>query len=272
MSDETQSEFWTKRAEHWQKTAPKDASASDANQLLIRCADIGPGKRCLDLASGVGDPALSIALVVGESGSVVASDASAKMLQGARDRAAELGLGNMSFENTSMEALPFEDHAFDAVTCRFGLMHAGDPLAGLREARRVLRPGGKAAFMVHGPADKNTQWTVLHLSVQAFLDIDDQARFDKHYKFSADGELAALFAEAGFTDIQDELTVTTITEDVGGNFWEKSLLRSFGNRVEGLDADALAALNEAVAEAFLPFRKNGTYELWSSNRVAWGAA
>ncbi|MBT3989719.1 MAG: class I SAM-dependent methyltransferase [Rhodospirillaceae bacterium] len=268
---EQQDETWAKRAEHWRQAAPKGASNHDApNQILIKYADIGEGKKCLDLASGAGEPAISIALAVGEAGSVVATDASAEMLEGARERAANMGIKNISFENTVMEDLPFEDNTFDAVTCRFGLMHASDPLTGLKEANRVLKSGGKAAFMVHGPADKNNQWTSMHKCVQSFLEVDDQARFHKHYRFSADGELIAMLQEAGFTNVLDELTVTTITQEIGKIFWEANLMRSLGSRVEGLDEAKMSALNEAIAESLAPFKKNGAYELLSSNRMAYG--
>jgi ubiquinone/menaquinone biosynthesis C-methylase UbiE len=271
LMSEQQDETWAIRADHWRQVAPKGASKNDApNQILIKYADISQGKRCLDLASGAGEPAISIALVVDEAGSVIATDSSAEMLEGARERAENMGIKNMSFENTAMENLPFEDNTFDAVTCRFGLMHASDPLAGLKEANRVLKSGGKAAFMVHGPADKNNQWTSMHKCVQSFLEIDDQARFNKHYKFSADGELIAMLQEAGFTNVLDELTVTTITQEIGKIFWEANLMRSLGSRVEGLAEVKMAALNEAITNALSPFLKNRAYELLSSNRVAWG--
>jgi len=273
LKNDAQNESWAKRAEHWRKVAPKGAASDDTpNQALIKFACIAAGDRVLDLASGTGDPAMSLALAVGDQGVVVASDANMGMLNGARDRAANLGLSNLSFETAPMETLPFADATFDAVTCRFGLMHAGDPLAGLSEARRVLKPGRKAAFMVHGPPELNTQWTVLHQCVQSYLAIEDQARFDKHYKFSGEGELAAVFSEAGFTSIEHELAVTTVTHEGGASFWDASLVRSLGSRVEGLDASEMAALNAIISEAFAPYLDNGNYALKSSNRIASGTA
>ncbi|MBT7956272.1 MAG: class I SAM-dependent methyltransferase [Rhodospirillaceae bacterium] len=271
--NKSQDETWAKRAEHWRQVAPKGASTFDApNQTLIKWANVTAGSKCLDLASGAGEPAISIALEVGDTGSVVASDASKEMLAGAQERASSMGLKNIGFENTAMESLPFDADTFDAVTCRFGLMHAEDPLAGLKEARRVLKPGGRAAFMVHGPADKNTQWTTMHQCVQSFLEVDDQARFDKHYKFSAEGELAGLLEEAGFADVQDELTITTVVQEDGKMFWEGNLMRSLGSRVDGLDETQMAALNAAIGEAFANFKADGNYELLSSNLVAGGVA
>ena len=69
-----------------------------------------------------------------------------------------------------MEELPFDDDTFDAVTCRFGLMSSDDPAGTLREARRVLKPGRKAAFMTHGAQERNTLSNILEQVVRDVLD------------------------------------------------------------------------------------------------------
>jgi ubiquinone/menaquinone biosynthesis C-methylase UbiE len=193
---------WAARGAYWVKSAPDTVSTTDdLNQLLITLAEIAPGSHVLDIASGAGDPAISIALAVGPEGSVTALDASAEMLVGARNRAEKLGLDNMVFENCPMESPPFEAAIFDAVTCRFGLMSSTDPVSALQGARHVLKPGKKAAYMTHSTRETNTLFAVLWPAVFKFLGEDDNDAGARRYRFSEQGSLEKVFKEAGFTHI-----------------------------------------------------------------------
>ena len=96
---ESQNGNWGARGAFWDKNAPTGESvAVDLNQILIGLTSIAAGDQVLDLASGSGEPAISIALKVGARGSVTALDAHAEMLAGAERRASALGLNNITFE------------------------------------------------------------------------------------------------------------------------------------------------------------------------------
>ncbi len=264
---------WAEKSVLWAKTAPLTVSTSDAaNQLLIELAGIGPGDTVLDLASGTCEPAISIALHVGESGSVVATDATPSMLDVARRRAERLGLKNIGFEVCPMEELSFEDASFDAVICRFGLMHANDALGGLKQALRVLKPGGKAACMVHGPSERNDRWTIVHTVVPAFFKIDSRKRIERHFRFSGAGELAELFQRAGFADIRDKEITTRVSKKAGEVFWSRMLNKGYGDRIATLDEALEADLNHTIAAAFRRCLNGDTYELVASQRVVVGTA
>lgn len=101
---------------------------------------VRPGDRVLDACCGTGD--LAVAALAGGAGSVVGLDFSARMLERARakDPRVEWLLGDVL-------ALPFEDGSFDAATVGFGIRNVDDLGAGLRELRRVLRPGGRLAVL-----------------------------------------------------------------------------------------------------------------------------
>ncbi|GLQ58683.1 S-adenosyl-L-methionine-dependent methyltransferase Phc [Gluconobacter japonicus] len=87
-------------------------------------------------------------------GRVMACDITPGMLQVVQDEASKRELSNIEVRQASAENLPFEDCAFDAVLCRFTAHHWDDFEAGLREARRVLKPGGLAVFVdVTAPED-----------------------------------------------------------------------------------------------------------------------
>jgi demethylmenaquinone methyltransferase / 2-methoxy-6-polyprenyl-1,4-benzoquinol methylase len=102
---------------------------------VIAAVDPSYGERVLDLAAGTGTSSQPFA----DAGAyVVPCDFSLGMLQvGKRAR------GHLPFTAGDGTRLPFADHTFDAVTISFGLRNIVDPEAGLREMRRVTRPGGR---------------------------------------------------------------------------------------------------------------------------------
>ncbi|HQR79068.1 MAG TPA: demethylmenaquinone methyltransferase [Actinomycetota bacterium] len=103
-------------------------------RLVVDAVGAGPGKRVLDIAAGTGTSSQAFA----ERGAqVVACDFSLGMLRVGRQR-----LPHLPFVAGDAMSLPFADRTFDAVTISFGLRNIHDPAAGLREMRRVTRPGG----------------------------------------------------------------------------------------------------------------------------------
>ncbi len=265
---------WATRGPYWAKTAPESVSTTDdLNQLLITLAGIEFGSDVLDIASGAGDPAISIALRVGAEGSVTALDASAEMLAGARKRAIKLGLENITLENGRMEALPFDASTFDAVTCRFGLMSARDPVLALQEARRVLKSGKKTAYLTHGSREKNSLFLVLWSAVFEFLgDKDNDDRGARRHKFSEKGSLETVFAAAGFSHIEEREVAKTVVKKKGERFWQTMLIRAFGARIEGFEESKMEALHACIERAFEPYLNGDQYELLSTDMVACGVA
>jgi ubiquinone/menaquinone biosynthesis C-methylase UbiE len=121
-----------------------------ATEAILEAARLRPGMRVLDLACGVGDPALSIAEEVVPSGHVTASDLGPGMMSLAEELARKKGLTNIEFREANAESLPFADASYDVITCRFGIMFFPDLPKALRECLRVLKPGGRAAFVAWG--------------------------------------------------------------------------------------------------------------------------
>ncbi len=142
---------WDARSKVWAKTAVAGRSADDTfNQMIIKEAAIQAGDDVLDIASGTGNPAVSIALSLEGRGTVTCTDLTPRMLEAARYRAENLELTVMRFAAADMSGLPFADDTFDCTTCRFGLMFPDDKVAAAAEAMRVLKPGGRAAYLVWG--------------------------------------------------------------------------------------------------------------------------
>ncbi len=125
-----------------------------ATEAILGAAHLRPGMRVLDLACGVGDPALSIAEEVGPSGRVTATDLGPGMMSLAEELARKKGLTNIEFHEASAEALPFPSESYEVLTCRFGIMFFPDLHKALRECLRVLEPGGRAAFVAWGKKEQ----------------------------------------------------------------------------------------------------------------------
>jgi ubiquinone/menaquinone biosynthesis C-methylase UbiE len=96
------------------------------------------------------------------------------MLAVVEDHARRRGLVNMTFQQADAEALPFPSHRFDVVTCRFGIMFCPNAGQAFREIARVLKPGGRAAFIVWGPFDQNPYFTSCSLAKIAHSSLFDR--------------------------------------------------------------------------------------------------
>ena len=115
--------------------------------FLLRAAHIAPGMRVLDIATGTGLSAEAALAAVGHTGHVTAADVSPAMAEKARERLGKVPNASVSVEDG--QALSLADCSFDAVLCNLGPMFFPDPVPGLSEFRRVLRPGGRVAVSVN---------------------------------------------------------------------------------------------------------------------------
>src|SRR6266852_5448363 len=148
---------WTgdKTVAAWRKWHAQIAAFTrGATEAILEAAHLRPGMRVLDLACGVGDPALSVAAEVAPSGRVTATDLGPGMMSLAEELARKGSLANIEFREANAESLPFADASYDVLTCRFGIMFFPDLGKALRECLRVLKPGGRAAFVAWGKREQ----------------------------------------------------------------------------------------------------------------------
>ncbi len=112
----------------------------------VALARLGSGERALDVGVGTGDLALALLAASDPTSRVTGVDLSEEMLRRARGRATPFG-GRFDARLASADSLPFADASFDRVVAGFAVRNFGDLAAGLREMRRVLRPGGRAVIL-----------------------------------------------------------------------------------------------------------------------------
>ena len=178
---------------------------------LAAAAAVRPGDRVLDAACGTGD--LAIADLKAGASQVTGLDFSERMLERARRKSSRI-----EWLRGDMLALPFADATFDAATVGFGVRNVEDLPLGLRELRRVLRPGGRLAILEitqpRGPLRPfYSLWfdRVVPLLGKALPGGDAYSYLPASVKrFPTAEGLASLLAESGFADVEFRLLAGSI--------------------------------------------------------------
>jgi ubiquinone/menaquinone biosynthesis C-methylase UbiE len=165
--------------------------------FLLRAAGVTDGMRVLDIATGTGLSAEAALGAVGPAGHVTAADISLEMASVARGR-----LGDASNTFVTVEdgqALSFPDGSFDVVLCNLGLMFFPDPVRGLSEFRRVLRPGGRAAVSVNTVVERSYNHQINVMIARHVPSLADAVT--RTFALGDGPRLQSLFVEAGFVEV-----------------------------------------------------------------------
>ena len=162
-------------------------------------AAVRRAERVLDAGCGSG----RLTLLLAQAGAEVTGfDTSSERLEQARARAAGLGMSPRLLEVDFNAALPFADATFDAVTSRLALMAASDPVATLRELRRVLEPNGRLVTVVWASPAENPWFSVPREAIGAVLG-EGPAAFARAFGRLGDpDEAAAVHREAGLREVE----------------------------------------------------------------------
>lgn len=250
--------------ERWESVAAGWESGGDAfydgalpvSHWMVDRLQPQPGQTILELAAGRGDVGFLAAELLHPGGKLISSDGAEAMVEAARRRAAQLGIGNVEFKPIDLEWIDAKLATIDGILCRFGYMLTVDPEHALREARRVLRPGGKIVIAVWDVPEANP-W--LSAFPAAARDIGMAPPADPAapgpFSLSAPGAAAELLQDAGFdTPIVEPIDLTFRTPTVDA-LWETQ--RALSATMRTLLADLSPAdhykLRDAAENRWAPY-------------------
>jgi SAM-dependent methyltransferase len=201
---ETTREQWQQAADAWHRWGPAiETWLGESTWVMLDLAGIGPGDRVLDLATGAGEPALTIAERVGPTGYVLATDIAPNILAFAAQVAADRGLSNVETRVMDGERLDLPDESFDVVTSRVGLIYFPDQQGALAETRRVLKPGGRVAAIVYTTPERNPFFSIPVGIIRRRANLPPPALGQPGpFSLGGDGVLAAAFEQAGFKEVR----------------------------------------------------------------------
>jgi ubiquinone/menaquinone biosynthesis C-methylase UbiE len=213
---------WSGAAPFWEKHREMIRQMfAPVTQALVEDALIARHHTVLDIASGSGEPALSLAALVAPEGKVVGIDPVPGMVAGARRAADHLAVRNIQFHVASADRLPFPTDTFDAVVSRFGAMFFPSPGDAIREILRVLKPGRKLALAVWHTIETNPYFYSTQQIVERYVapPPPDPDALDA-FRFAARGKLRNILREAGAMNPSERLLPFTIHAPVSlDEFW-----------------------------------------------------
>jgi SAM-dependent methyltransferase len=257
---------WTQSAPYWEKHREMIAEMfAPVTRALIDDAAIAPGSTVLDVATGPGEPALTIAEVVGPAGRVVGTDAVQDMVEAARREGRRRGFRNASFEPAFADELPLPDSAFDAVVSRFGVMFFPSPLDAVRECLRVLKAGGRIAFAVWHYAERNPFHYVLSRVMDRYAPpTPPTPGAPDAFLFAQPGKLQAVLVAAGVTGVSERLLQFPIRAALSpAKFWDlrremsekmrTKLAKLSQPQIAKLETEVIAALGEYYSAGAIVF-------------------
>jgi ubiquinone/menaquinone biosynthesis C-methylase UbiE len=257
---------WSSAARFWEKhRAVVKQMFAPVTQALVEDAQIAgrhpasSSQSVLDIATGPGDPALSVAPLLGPEGKVFGVDPIPEMVAAARRAANQLSCGNAQFEVAFADHLPFSADTFDAVISRFGAMFFPSPVDAVQEMLRVLKPGRKLALAVWHFADKNPFFNTVSQVIDRYVESPPPAPdAPDAFRFATPGKLLDVLVDAGVMAPAERLLHCNIQAPVSAEeFWtlRTELSEKLREKIALLSREQLAEAKRRALEAFRPYSR-----------------
>ncbi len=197
-----QKQSWNKFSAGWKKWDKLVMDfLSPMGDEIIRLLNPQKTDVILDVASGTGEPGLTIAAKL-SGGKVIITDLADHMLEIARENAESRGIYNIETVTCDVCDLPFPDNTFDAISCRFGFMFFPDMLLAANEMVRVLKPGGKIATSVWNVPEKNFWVTAIMGTINKNMELPPPPPGSPGmFRCAKDGLISDIFSQAGLKNI-----------------------------------------------------------------------
>ncbi len=173
-------------------------------EKLLAVLDVQSGMQILDVASGTGEPALTLARRFAGEVNIRGIDSAEGMIKVGQKKVLAEKLKNITFQTMFSEQMSFADDRFDRILCRFGVMLFEDPQQGLKEMCRVLKPGGKTAMAVWSTPET---MPTMYWAYEAFRSLIPEEAYPPLMKVTslgAVGVLDGMLTQAGFAEYDIE--------------------------------------------------------------------
>lgn len=215
-----QKELWNKFSPGWKKWDDLTMEFLEPmGNEIIRLINPKKNELILDVASGTGEPGLTIANMIG-NGKVIATDISDGMLEIARENAFKKGINNFETIVSDVSDLPFEDNSFDAISCRFGFMFFPGMLQAAKEMVRVLKPGGRIATSVWSAPEKNFWVTATMKTLKKNMNLPEVPKDAPGiFRCAERGLIAEIFNQAGLKNISEKEIDSKLNTGTAEVYW-----------------------------------------------------
>ena len=208
---EVQKEAWNQSSVGWKKWDSMNmAFLRPVSDEMIQLMNIADENNFLDVATGTGEPGLTIASML-KNGKVTGTDLSEKMLEVANENAVNRGIANFETICCDVSSLPFENDSFHAVSCRLGFMLFPDMQLALEEMMRVLKTGGNIVASVWSAPEKNF-WVANSMGTMiSRLQLNPPAPGAPGiFRCSQPGYMADLFRKVGLKNVREKEIAFTL--------------------------------------------------------------
>jgi len=266
---------WARVAGGWNKWWDiLERGGQVVSDRLCEVAALREGQTVLDVATGLGEPAMTAARIVGPAGRVVASDASAVMLEYAQRRADRAGHAHLQTRVMDAAAPDLPAASFDAVLSRWGVMFLPDPAAGVARIASLLRPGGTLSVAVWSSADRVPMISLPAAAVRKALGAPAPPGGPVQFGLARPEILLGAFERAGLRDVgHEEVVAHTAFASLDAFVeWTMDLSGTIGELLDGRpppDVERAHAAIRAAAERHV--RPDGTVEFDNVSLIVWGS-
>jgi SAM-dependent methyltransferase len=268
---------WGAQARGWSAQAERMATATmPVSVWMVDALGLQPGDEVLELAAGTGEVGFLAAEQIAPGGTLISSDFVPEMITAAQARAERLGITNVRFRQIDAESIDQPAASLDGVLCRWGYMLMADGEAGLRETRRILRPGARVALAAWTSPTENL-WASTPMGELVRRGHAERGDPDAPGQFgwARAGIIAERLEGAGFgeheVDVVDFLMTFPSFDD-----WiatQRDLGSHLRDGLDGLDAAEREDVLAAVREQAIPFvGEDGSLALPARTWVAWAGA
>ena len=215
-----QKEAWNSVSNAWMKWNDFTMNfLKPMGEAMIKALSIKSNDIVLDIASGTGEPAFTIAAIA-KNGQVYAIDLSEEMLSIARTYADKLDISNIEFKAADVSELPFKNNFFDKISCRMGFMFFPDMQLAANEMFRVCKNDGKLAISVWDVPEKNDWSTTMTKALSKHIELPKPStEAPGMFRSAKPGLVKKLFENAGFKNVEEETISGKINFGTSQNYW-----------------------------------------------------